>query len=167
MIEYIKRYCFAWKICKRYKIKLYMHYNNEIKARYHFKGAIEISLGNHYFYESFLHELSHHYDYTKSKGFSSKSHHNRATRGTTWVRLRSNSPRFKDINMNTLLYQEARANRYAMIMLKKLGKGNENSHWGLYQFMRSYITQIDSSGLQVKLKLADIDYKINNYILNK
>lgn len=166
MFKYIKRYLFAKAICKKYNLKLELHCDTSESATYWYKGSIEISLFSNHFYASLLHELAHHMDFCMSKGYLTESYCNRCVRRVTWKNLGKFGEERRD-KYNNQLYREARANRYSLRMLKKLGILKESDiSWAKY-CITSYISNLptqEQNNLQNKLTLADIDYKLNRYL---
>tara|TARA_R110000782_G_scaffold75562_7_gene150759 strand:- start:804 stop:1310 length:507 start_codon:yes stop_codon:yes gene_type:complete len=166
MFKYWKRFWFAKKICEKYNITLIMRYDTKEIAWFWHNNKIEISLFSENFYSSFLHELSHYFDFKDSKGYTSSSYNNRAVRGVTWKPLGYFGTSGID-NYNNLLYRESRANRYSIRLLKKLGMYEDKDLKWLTYCMTSYISNLPTEGkknLQNKLTLADIDYRLNKYL---
>ncbi len=159
MIDYLKKYLFARKVCKKYGLKLTVYLDNCSNAKYHYNGRIELSLFNVYFYANFLHELAHHFDNSMSNTYCSESYHNRCVRGIHWGKLAGHRNR---------LYMEARANRYAIRMLKKLKLYQDDDYAWLKWCLTTYMWSLPVEGkdnLQNKLQRANIDYNINKYLL--
>ena len=163
MIKYIKRYLFARAICRKYKLKLTIRLNSSEVAYYWHDKRIELSLFSRFFHASFLHELSHHFDATQSKLYTSSPYDNRSVRCVSWQRL-GRYGEGKEETYRNQLYREARANRYSLRMLKVLGLYTKSDLGWLCYCMNSYIAAIPET-LNNKLILADIDYKLRKYLL--
>lgn len=158
---------FAKRVCKKYGLRLSCKFNSQSQARYYYTGKIQLSLFNENFYANFFHELAHHLDYIKSKKYFSRSYCSR------FVKLLGNHNvgNYREGHQvrwyNNLLYCEARANRYALRLLKVTRlKGSGDDSW-LRSCMTSYIrlVPLDYDALkQNKFIIADIDYKINKYL---
>ena len=175
-MEYLKRWWFGWKVCRKYGINFNPVYTKDLIGSYEYnryleilgydtniklKDNIRVSLFHEDYYEVFLHELGHFMDRKGSKFI----------RGNLADKILPNKePDYEDYSLR--LFLEARASRYALRLLKscgKLSKGSESKLKGKLS-MASYISCIPTGGkknLQNKLTLAEVDYKLCRYISGK
>lgn len=162
MFEYLKRLVWASKICRKLGIKLLPVLSaDDSVGRYYYSRSIRVALFGRFFYETFLHELAHHFSLAHGGRTYTNSYKNRALRATSYLDLG------KDFYVNSILYEEARASRYALRMLRKFGKYSEISESYLLRCFRSYQSVDPNISADIKVRLADLSEKLISYLRNK
>lgn len=177
MFKYIKRYYFGWKVCRKYGITFSAPLSYKLSGRCTYGHSvrllgldwkvpckIKLNLLQDNFYEVLLHELGHYMDH-KATGFS-------------WNKTLARVLPYNDITYGyytgvpykNYIFCEARASRYAMRLLKSVGKCRSKSLGVLLgkDAFASYTGKIPTElDLKFKLTVADLDYTMCRYISGK
>lgn len=168
MIEHLKRYIFAKKICNKYNIKFHPRTLGKSYCASYFiewegDSNIYVPLDYPKFYESFFHELGHILDYRRTYGCTEgryKRHQGAyLSKGSICVGTQLKRP-YRGLwhqDYSALLVNEAVASRYAIKALKSTGKFNKHSIKRLLKGYESYLRHIDSR------YIADYHCKIVKY----
>lgn len=171
LIEYIKRYIFAKRVCRKYGISFIAKLSSEEDGNYSEyvggKKEITVSLMQTYFYEVFFHEIGHH--------LSSKRNHNFC--GTRGFNLRGSVPfanlswyTFNDHRTDGFLVEEARASRISLRIMDKLGLKTIDSEEVLSKALQTYTKYVLQLPIHKqdnsfwKYNIAAIDYALQKYM---
>ncbi len=167
LFEYIKRYMFAKKVCRKYGISFVAKLSSEEEGNYseymNGKKEITVSLLQINFYEVFFHELGHYLPLKRgfytTKGFSLRGIISEAKEYT-----------FNDVAVDDFLIEEARASRTCLRIINKLGLVKPDSEDTLSSALNTYIKYVlmlpvpDQDNSFWKYNIADIDYALQKYM---
>lgn len=169
LYEYIKRYIFAKKVCRKYGISFVAKLNKEEDGSYseysNGKRLITVSLLQTYFYEVFFHEVGHYLSLKRgfytTRGFSLRD-------SSSFSKVKGYT--FNDTGADYLLVEEARASRVSLRILGKLNLKSANSEDTLSAALNTYTKYVlrlpvpDQDKSFWKYNIADIDYALQKYM---
>ncbi len=169
IIEYIKRYILAKKVCRKYGISFVAKLNSEEDGNYseysNGKRVITVSLLQTYFYEVFFHEIGHHLSLKRgfytTRGFNLKN-------SSSFSEAKEYT--FNDVAVDDFLIEEARASRTCIRIINKLGLVKPDSEDTLSAALNTYIKWVlmlpdqNKDRSFWKHNIADIDYALQKYM---